>query len=283
MIRMQNAGFAYDGRTVLRGLNLHIRPGEFVAVAGPNGAGKTSFAKLLNGLNRPTEGEVFVDGLDTHKARVSALSRSVGFLFQNPDRQLCRTTVREELLFGLRLHVRDEAEAARRLERALADFALDPEENPLTAARAERQRIALASVVALGPRLLVLDEPTTGLSHAECRRTMEIVRRLHREGTTVVLISHDMELILRYAERMLVLAGGTLRPAQHVVRRAAPGGRPGGGRAPSAGDRAGGLGPGRALCRPGHGRRARPGADRGARLRCRLTATPNRMERKRKP
>ena len=189
MIRMQNAGFAYDGRTVLRGLNLHIRPGEFVAVAGPNGAGKTSFAKLLNGLNRPTEGEVFVDGLDTRRARVSALSRSVGFLFQNPDRQLCRTTVREELLFGLRLHVRDEAEAARRLERALADFALDPEENPLTAARAERQRIALASVVALGPRLLVLDEPTTGLSHAECRRTMEIVRRLHREGTTVVLIS----------------------------------------------------------------------------------------------
>ena len=81
MIRMQNAGFAYDGRTVLRGLNLHIRPGEFVAVAGPNGAGKTSFAKLLNGLNRPTEGEVFVDGLDTRRARVSALSRSVGFLF----------------------------------------------------------------------------------------------------------------------------------------------------------------------------------------------------------
>lgn len=223
MIRMQNAGFAYDGRTVLRGLNLHIRPGEFVAVAGPNGAGKTSFAKLLNGLNRPTEGEVFVDGLDTRRARVSALSRSVGFLFQNPDRQLCRTTVREELLFGLRLHVRDEAEAARRLERALADFALDPEENPLTAARAERQRIALASVVALGPRLLVLDEPTTGLSHAECRRTMEIVRRLHRKGTTVVLISHDMELILRYAERMLVLAGGTLRAdgAPHdVLRRA---------------------------------------------------------------
>ncbi len=218
MIRMQNAGFAYDGRTVLRGLNLHIRPGEFVAVAGPNGAGKTSFAKLLNGLNRPTEGEVFVDGVDTRRARVSALSRSVGFLFQNPDRQLCRTTVREE-----RLHVRDEAEAARRLERALADFALDPEENPLTAARAERQRIALASVVALGPRLLVLDEPTTGLSHAECRRTMEIVRRLHREGTTVVLISHDMELILRYAERMLVLAGGTLRAdgAPHdVLRRA---------------------------------------------------------------
>ena len=213
MIRMQNAGFAYDGRTVLRGLNLHIRPGEFVAVAGPNGAGKTSFAKLLNGLNRPTEGEVFVDGLDTRKARVSALSRSVGFLFQNPDRQLCRTTVREELLFGLRLHVQDEAEAARRLERALADFALDPEENPLTAAR----------VVALGPRLLVLDEPTTGLSFAECRRTMEIVRRLHREGTTVVLISHDMELILRYAERMLVLAGGTLRAdgAPHdVLRRA---------------------------------------------------------------
>ena len=115
------------------------------------------------------------------------------------------------------------AQKARRLERALADFALDPEENPLTAARAERQRIALASVVALGPRLLVLDEPTTGLSFAECRRTMEIVRRLHREGTTVVLISHDMELILRYAERMLVLAGGTLRAdgAPHdVLRRA---------------------------------------------------------------
>ena len=279
MIRMQNAGFAYDGRTVLRGLNLHIRPGEFVAVAGPNGAGKTSFAKLLNGLNRPTEGEVFVDGLDTRRARVSALSRSVGFLFQNPDRQLCRTTVREELLFGLRLHVRDEAEAARRLERALADFALDPEENPLTAARAERQRIALASVVALGPRLLVLDEPTTGLSFAECRRTMEIVRRLHREGTTVVLISHDMAL--RRAD-----AGarrGNAPRGRRAARRAAPGGRPGGGRAPSAGDRAGGLGPGRALCRPGHGRRARPGADRGARLRRRLTATPNRMERKRKP
>ena len=172
MIQLSNVHFAYEGREVLSGIDLNVAPGEFVALIGPNGAGKSTFSKLLNGLNKPTQGTVTVAGLDTKKARTSALARKVGFLFQNPDRQLCRSTVRDELLFGLELCLTDKADIQTRLEKTLSDFHLDPELNPLTASRGERQRVALASLMALTPELLILDEPTTGLDWRECMHTM---------------------------------------------------------------------------------------------------------------
>lgn len=223
MIQMQNVHFSYEGREVLRGIDLTVGDGEFVVLIGPNGAGKSTFLKHLNGLNKPTQGSVMVDGLDTRKARTSQLARRAGFLFQNPDRQLCRTTVREELLFGLRLCLKDEKEIQRRLDDTLDAFGLDPALNPLTASRGERQRIALASLVAVGPGLLILDEPTTGLDYRECMRTMNLVRALNREhGATIVMVSHDMEIVQDFASRVLVLNEGRIAadgPPAQVLRQ----------------------------------------------------------------
>ena len=210
MIHLNGVHFAYEGREVLSGIDLNIAPGEFVALIGPNGAGKSTFSKLLNGLNKPTQGTVTVAGLDTKKARTSALARKVGFLFQNPDRQLCRNTVRDELLFGLELCLTDKADIQARLDRTLADFHLDPDLNPLTASRGERQRVALASLMALTPELLILDEPTTGLDWRECMHTMELVSALNAQGTTVFMVSHDMEIVRDFAKRVLVLHDGKL-------------------------------------------------------------------------
>lgn len=210
MIHLNGVHFAYEGREVLSGIDLNIAPGEFVALIGPNGAGKSTFSKLLNGLNKPTQGTVTVAGLDTKKARTSALARKVGFLFQNPDRQLCRNTVRDELLFGLELCLTDKADIQVRLDKTLADFHLDPDLNPLTASRGERQRVALASLMALTPELLILDEPTTGLDWRECMHTMELVSALNAQGTTVFMVSHDMEIVRDFAKRVLVLHDGKL-------------------------------------------------------------------------
>lgn len=210
MIHLNGVHFSYEGREVLSGIDLDIAPGEFVALIGPNGAGKSTFSKLLNGLNKPTQGTVTVAGLDTKKARTSALARKVGFLFQNPDRQLCRSTVRDELLFGLELCLTDKADIQARLDKTLADFHLDPALNPLTASRGERQRVALASLMALTPQLLILDEPTTGLDWRECMHTMELVTALNRQGATVFMVSHDMEVVRDFAQRVLVLNKGRL-------------------------------------------------------------------------
>ncbi|MDD6882116.1 MAG: ABC transporter ATP-binding protein [Eubacteriales bacterium] len=211
MIRMENACFGYGADMVLRGLNLHIAKGEFVAVIGENGAGKSTFSKLLNGLNKPSAGRVLIDGEDTRRVRTSALAKKVSFLFQNPDRQLCKNTIEEEIRFGLELVLQDKQEIQRRLEETIRDFGFDPAQNPFSGGRGLRQRIALADLLALKPQLLILDEPTTGLDYRECMHIMKRVQELNREmGATVVMVSHDMELVQEFARRVLVLKDGGL-------------------------------------------------------------------------
>jgi ABC-type sugar transport system ATPase subunit len=122
LIEFQNVSFGYDGARTIRDVSFRLEKGEFAAIIGENGAGKTTLSKLCNGLLKPVSGSVTVNGMDTKATRVSRIARSVGFLFQNPDRQICRSTIREEILFGLELTVDDPAERSRRLAATLADF-----------------------------------------------------------------------------------------------------------------------------------------------------------------
>ncbi len=214
MIRLEKVSFGYAaaGPTV-QDLDFAIEEGEFVALLGPNGAGKTTTVKLIDGLIRPTAGRVLINGADTATTRVSRRAREVGFLFQNPDRQICKNTVREEIAFGLKAVRGDLGEAGirERTERILADFQFSGEEEPFSLSRGQRQRVALASVLAVEPRILILDEPTTGLDYRECCHIMDAIRKMNREErVTVVMVCHDMEVVLDYAERALVLAGGRL-------------------------------------------------------------------------
>lgn len=210
MVNLENVSFAYDKITTISNLSLNIDKGEFVAVIGSNGAGKSTLCRLLNGLLKPSSGSVVINGMDTRTTKTSTLAKHIGFLFQNPDRQICKNTIEEEIRFGLELALNDTNLINGRLEEVLRTFEFDKDSNPFNLSRGERQRLALASLIAIEPEILILDEPTTGLDYKECIGIMEIMKKLNSKGVTVIMISHDMELVLDYAKRVLVLSGGKL-------------------------------------------------------------------------
>ncbi len=226
MIRVENVSFSYsDQGPTVQDLSFHVEKGEFVALLGANGAGKTTTVRLIDGLIKPTKGRVLINGADTAKTSVSERARHVGFLFQNPDRQICKNTVREEIMFGLETVRDDESkeELNARCEKVLADFGFTGEEEPFSLSRGQRQRVALASILAVEPEILILDEPTTGMDYRECCHIMDRIRKMNEEQqVTVIMVCHDMEVVLDYASRAVVMAGGKLLadgPVSDVFRQ----------------------------------------------------------------
>ena len=225
MITLENVSFAYaDQGPSVQDVSFRLEKGEFVAILGANGAGKTTTVRLMDGLLKPTSGRVLIDDMDTVKSQVSERARKVGFLFQNPDRQICKNTVREEILFGLRTVRGDEGEEAlqARTDEVLKDFHFTGDEEPFSLSRGQRQRVALASILAVEPEILILDEPTTGLDYLECCHIMDRIRKMNEEKqVTVIMVCHDMEVVLDYARRALVMAGGRLLadgPVKEIFR-----------------------------------------------------------------
>lgn len=214
VVRLRDVTYTYPGGDAsVRHLNLEVYPGEFVGLVGQNGAGKTTATKLVNGLLKPSSGTVEVAGLDTRTARTSQIARHAATLFQNPDHQICRDTVLDEVAFGLELGGVD-AETARERARAVAeDFGLPLGEAPFSLSRGQRQMVALASVVVLEPELVILDEPTSGLDYRECMTVMETVRRMADRGSAVIMVCHDMEVVSDFAERLVVMADGEIAAA----------------------------------------------------------------------
>lgn len=209
MIEFRDVYASYDGSApILKGVSFTIRDGEFVAFVGTNGAGKSTTMRLMNGLLKPDAGQVLIDDVPTSDLRTSELARRVGFLFQNPDSQICCNTVREELLFGFKALGLDGPDADSRVDAIVEEFAFDPDDDPFLLNRGARQLLALASIVVLAPPVVVLDEPTTGLDYCECVKVMDIIRRIHERGTTVVMVCHDMEVVADYAARCIVMSGG---------------------------------------------------------------------------
>lgn len=214
MIECDSVRFSY-GKTkdaeLIHGISLSIKDGEFVALTGENGAGKSTFSKLLAGILKPSDGKISVNGIDTKKAKNSVLAKNTGFLFQNPDRQLCTYTVRDEIAFGQKaLKTGTEEEISKRTEKIIERFGFNPDEAPFSLSRGQRQRLALASIIAVEPKVMILDEPTTGLDYKECMEIMSAVKELNKNGTTVIMVCHDMELVLDFAQRMIVLANGKI-------------------------------------------------------------------------
>ncbi len=208
-IEFRDVHASYDANIpILQGVSFTVEDGEFVAFVGTNGAGKSTTMRLVNGLLKPDAGEVLIDGVPTTQLKTSELARRVGFLFQNPDSQICCNTVREELLFGFRALKMDMDEAQRRVDDIIAEFGFNPDDDPFLLNRGTRQLLALASIVVLGTPVIVLDEPTTGLDFRECVKVMGIIRRLHEQGTTVVMVCHDMEVVADFAERVIVMSDG---------------------------------------------------------------------------
>lgn len=209
MIEFKNVSASYDGELpILRDVGFLIPDGDFVAFVGTNGAGKSTTMRLINGLLKPSSGQVLIDGAPTTQLRTSQLAAKVGFLFQNPDRQICCSTVREELLFGFRAQGRADAEAEVKVDAMIERFGFDGDAEPFLLNRGTRQLLALASIIVMEPPVVVLDEPTTGLDFRECAKVMDVIAELNARGTTVVMVCHDMEVVADYAKRVIAITAG---------------------------------------------------------------------------
>ena len=209
MIEFENVSASYDGELpILRDVGFRIPDGDFVAFVGTNGAGKSTTMRLVNGLLKPSSGQVLIDGVPTTQLRTSQLAAKVGFLFQNPDRQICCSTVREELLFGFRAQGRADAEAEAKVDAMIERFGFDGDAEPFLLNRGTRQLLALASIIVMEPPVVVLDEPTTGLDFRECAKVMDVISELNARGTTVIMVCHDMEVVADYAKRVIAMTAG---------------------------------------------------------------------------
>ncbi|MFC7157462.1 energy-coupling factor ABC transporter ATP-binding protein [Halomarina halobia] len=223
-LRFDGVEFSYvPGTRVLHGIDLTVDAGEFVTIIGQNGSGKSTLVKHINGLLTPDAGTVEVADRDgttysTDEHPMNVLARIVGYVFQNPDDQIFHTTVREEIEYGLKNVGVPASERAARVATVLdrVGLPIDGSENPFSFSKGQRQRLAIASVLAMRPQLICVDEPTTGQDRAESVRIMEILRDYNERGHTVVVITHDIALAAAYTDRVIAIKDG------HVIADGPP-------------------------------------------------------------
>lgn len=211
MLKTEQLCFAYaGGREVIHDLSLAFAAGEITALVGKNGSGKTTLTRLLMGLERPTSGRIELNGRELTRLSASERSRVLGYVFQQADRQLFCTTVYDEIAFGPLEQGRDKAETHEKAEAALKLCGLEEERDayPPLLSRAKKQRVALASAVALGAEFLILDEPTSGISPADIRQLMQILTKLTTAGLGIILVTHAPDVVQRYAQHVVMLADG---------------------------------------------------------------------------
>jgi energy-coupling factor transport system ATP-binding protein len=217
ILALRRVTFAYpDGPPVVQDFSLAFRERELTAILGPNGSGKTTVLKLLRGLLTPQAGEVWQPPDENFR---------VGYVFQNPDYQLFAEEVWEEVAFGVRLLGLPPPEVERRVTTALTRVHLldRARDDPFSLTKGQRQRLAVAGVLALAPRVIILDEPTTGLDHREQRDLLGLARELHTQGHTVIMVTHSMWAAATYARRLVVLLEGRVLldgPTRQVLAEA---------------------------------------------------------------
>jgi energy-coupling factor transport system ATP-binding protein len=212
IIDVRNVSYRYPGSTVnvLDHVNLTIHRGDFVALIGQNGAGKTTLAKTFNGLFRPKSGDLLVDGLNTRTTGLARLARVVGYVYQNPDHQIFANSVREEVAFGPRNLGMSSAEVKAAVDHALelVEMTHEADSYPFVLGRGQRQKLAVASVIAMNSPVIVVDEPTTGLDLRGAMSILNLLRRWNADGRTIIVITHDMDIVAEFANRCVVMTKG---------------------------------------------------------------------------
>jgi len=210
-LSLKNVSFLYQsGVSALKNVSFEAYAGELVTLVGRNGAGKTTVTKLINGLLKASGGNIFIDGKDTSNMKISQIAHYVSTLFQNPDRQLCKDTVLEEVAFSCILLGESVKDANDHAMQVIEKLNLDPKASPFMLSRGQRQMVALAATVVTKPKILVLDEPTCGLDYMECLRIMQVVEDLRDHGCCVIMVCHDMEVVLDFATRLIVVNDGKI-------------------------------------------------------------------------
>jgi len=213
MIEVKDVYFRYPNNVeALKEICLTVKEGEFVAIMGQNGAGKTTLVKHFNGLLKPSAGQVLVDGVDTRKVSVASLSRNVGFVFQNPDNQLFSETVEGEIGFALKNFNFSEEVIEKRVTWALNLLGLTQyrKTSPFLLSGGERKRVALASVLAWDPAMLILDEPTIGQDYDQKEKLRQFILQMHTQKKTVIIVTHDVEFVAECNPRVLLMREGRI-------------------------------------------------------------------------
>ncbi|MBP1992174.1 ABC transporter ATP-binding protein [Paenibacillus eucommiae] len=237
LLEIREVSFSYgrnhlkDSVNVLHSTSFSITQGEFTALLGPNGTGKSTLAQLMIKLLSPKTGQILLHGTPIEKLKVQQLMRKIGFVFQNPEHQFIRDTVEEELSYGLLLSGYTRHSLRPRLDELLQRFRLTEQrkQNPFSLSQGQKRRLSVAAMLTSEQELLILDEPTFGQDYANTIALMELLRDLHQEGKSIVMVTHDMELVKQYASRVLLLHEGhliydglpqSLFNDEHMMRRA---------------------------------------------------------------
>lgn len=211
----ENLSFTYpDGTQALKNINIEIEKGEKVAIIGPNGAGKSTLFSHFNGLTEPTSGCVKIEGkaISFEKDELLKVRQKVGIVFQDPNDQLFAPTVKEDIAFGPMNLGLSYGEVEKRVEDALKMVGMENYEDktPHHLSGGQQKRIAIAGIIAMKPELMILDEPTAGLDPDGVEKVLNIMNQLNKEGMTLIISSHDIDMISRYADKIFVLYNGEI-------------------------------------------------------------------------
>ncbi|MEW6457175.1 MAG: energy-coupling factor transporter ATPase [Acidobacteriota bacterium] len=212
IFKLDGVNFSYGEKKVLENINLEVKEGEFLSIVGPNGSGKTTLAKILAGIFKPQKGNLYINGIDVKKMEPVSMSRLIGFGFQNPDHQIFKEKVEDEIDFTLSLLRKDILNKSEMIDEALNAVNLleKRKEDPFSLTKGERQRLAVASILAAKKEIIILDEPITGLDWNETREMMKLIKKLNEEGKTILIITHSVDIAIRYSSRILILKDGKI-------------------------------------------------------------------------
>lgn len=212
MIELKNIAFDYgNGVPIFTDVSMTLGKGEMIALGGKNGCGKTTITRIIMGLEQPTAGSIYYNGQDVTKTEPAERGRYIGYVFQQPDRQMFRSTVWEEIAYGPEQMGCSAAEVQRRVAKALEATNLTEwkEAYPQLLSRGQKQRVAIASAMAMETEYLILDEPTSGQDGEEKYILMNVLKGLNDRGMTIILITHDMEIMAGYCTRAIIMGNKT--------------------------------------------------------------------------
>jgi energy-coupling factor transport system ATP-binding protein len=214
ILEVKDLSFGYkNGLQVIKRINFTVNKYDCIAIKGPNGSGKTTLAKLLTKIIRPTGGHILLEGKEISDLTLADIGKKIGYVMQNPERQLFSTTVEEDIGFSLRYRGFDSGEIEKRIDEMLDFFELGNyrKTSPFILSRGEQQRLVIASVLALEPEILLLDEPTTGLDPLRKRKLELMLSSLYKRGTTLIVISHDHKFLSKLFNKELYIENGFAR------------------------------------------------------------------------
>lgn len=212
LIETKNIQFAYNEKDVLKGIDLSICKGEKIAVMGRNGAGKTTFLLNINGVLSPDKGKIYVKGKEIGKCNADVLRKTTGFVFQDPDSQIIASTVKAEISFGPLNMGLEKNEVKKRVDSAIEYMGLKGFENraPHYLSGGEKKRVTIADILAMGPEVFIFDEPMSSLDPINAENVESIINRLHNEGKTLIVSTHNSDFAYRFAERIIVFDDGKI-------------------------------------------------------------------------